>query len=152
MNVHGNDEARRCALPGCDAVIAATPGRSERRYCTPAHRTGARQARRAAMQARRAEADLLSGSGAQPWPGGSAESGIDRYPADLTVGSPSGRHRAGAERPEHRPITAPAGDDLDDEEIEERNAAGSDATSPCAVRHPGGPDEYIRFSRSLVGA
>jgi hypothetical protein len=68
-----------------------------------------------------------------------------------TVGSPPGRHRAGAERPEHRPVTH-AEVDLDDDEIEERNAAGSGTTSPCAYRHPGGPDDYIRFSRSLVGA
>lgn len=38
---------RRCALPGCYVVIEAEPdGRPRRKYCTPAHRAVARQARR----------------------------------------------------------------------------------------------------------
>ncbi|OLT12702.1 hypothetical protein BJF78_24095 [Pseudonocardia sp. CNS-139] len=44
------DNARRCALPGCDEVIEDIPGRPPRRYCTAAHRSAARQARRAAAQ------------------------------------------------------------------------------------------------------
>jgi hypothetical protein len=44
------DNARRCALPGCDEPIEDIPGRPPRRYCTAAHRAAARQARRAAAQ------------------------------------------------------------------------------------------------------
>jgi peptidoglycan/xylan/chitin deacetylase (PgdA/CDA1 family) len=46
-----DDNARRCALPGCNEVIEDIPGRPPRRYCTAAHRAAARQARRAAAQA-----------------------------------------------------------------------------------------------------
>ncbi|GAA3221815.1 hypothetical protein GCM10017691_07190 [Pseudonocardia petroleophila] len=44
------ETTRRCALPGCAVAIEDVPGRPPRRYCTAAHRSAARQARRAAMQ------------------------------------------------------------------------------------------------------
>ncbi|MDN5932677.1 MAG: hypothetical protein L0I24_16700, partial [Pseudonocardia sp.] len=37
-------------MPGCDATIEDAAGRPARRYCTAAHRSAARQARRASMQ------------------------------------------------------------------------------------------------------
>ncbi|MBW0125912.1 hypothetical protein I4I79_32160, partial [Pseudonocardia sp. KRD-176] len=46
-----SESVRRCALPGCDESIEDLPGRPPRRYCTAAHRSAARQARRAAVQA-----------------------------------------------------------------------------------------------------
>lgn len=44
------DPAGRCALPGCDELIEPAPGRSNRLYCTAAHRSAARQSRRTAVQ------------------------------------------------------------------------------------------------------
>ena len=48
-----DDTVKYCALPGCNAVIEPVPGRPERRYCSPAHRAAARQARRAAARRER---------------------------------------------------------------------------------------------------
>jgi hypothetical protein len=45
------DDERRCALPGCDAAVEVAVGRPQRRYCRPAHRAAARQARRAVTRA-----------------------------------------------------------------------------------------------------
>ncbi|MEK6438126.1 hypothetical protein [Pseudonocardia sp. T1-2H] len=42
---------RRCALPGCDALVEETPDRPGKIYCTAAHRVAARRERRAAAQA-----------------------------------------------------------------------------------------------------
>ncbi|MCW0216222.1 MAG: hypothetical protein OJJ54_22965 [Pseudonocardia sp.] len=42
---------RRCALPGCDALVEETPDRPGKIYCTAAHRLAARRERRAAAQA-----------------------------------------------------------------------------------------------------
>jgi hypothetical protein len=44
-----NDDARRCALPGCEELIEDVPGpRPPRVYCSVAHRRAVRRARRAA--------------------------------------------------------------------------------------------------------
>lgn len=42
---------RRCALPACEVEVSDIPGRPPRRYCSPAHRGAARQARRRATRA-----------------------------------------------------------------------------------------------------
>ncbi|MHA6796510.1 hypothetical protein ACVGVM_23815 [Pseudonocardia bannensis] len=96
-----DESSRRCALPGCEVVIEAIPGRPERRYCTAAHRSAARQARRASVQSD-GDARLAD---ALPWlrePG-------DPMPRPGVPAGPAGRGRpvpapAPAARTSRRPV------------------------------------------------
>src|SRR5690242_18976238 len=65
---------RQCALPGCEIWVEDIPGRPQRRYCSPAHRNAARQARRAATR------DNRMAAGAAPTGRHAAAEGTTTWP------------------------------------------------------------------------
>ncbi|MCX6464304.1 MAG: hypothetical protein NTW05_12060, partial [Pseudonocardiales bacterium] len=88
-------DPKRCALPGCDEVIEDIPGRPARRYCTAAHRSAARQARRAAVQASQDQQLLAT----LPWLSESdAERGPSADPGTSEGAGPAARPAVPAQR------------------------------------------------------
>jgi hypothetical protein len=109
-----DDDARRCALPGCDVGIEPAGGRPERRYCTAAHRAAARQARRAGSgsnQCRPVPGGEQPLSGSLPWlrePAGSVPES-EGPPPGLDAVSPATTRRTCDDRPRRRRTLAVLG-------------------------------------------